>query len=99
MSKSTQHFMNETENLFNVLATLHSVKISVTHVSHDERLITIEEPSNEQLKALNFSVCGRDDINDIRYVFMNKIKVVWKAKPVIKTLTKAKRRGFLWLSK
>lgn len=99
MSKSTQHFMNETENLFNVLAKLNSVKISVIHVSHDERLLTIEEPSNKQIKALNFSVCGRDDTNDTRYIFMGKIKVVWKAQPVIKTLTKMKRRGFLWLSK
>ncbi len=99
MSKSTQHFMNETENLFNVLAKLNSVKISVICVSHDERIITIEEPSNEQLRALKYGVVSRDDANNAHFIMMSKIKIVWKVMPVVKTLTKRQKRGFLWLAK
>lgn len=98
MSKATQHFLNETENLFNTLNKLNEVKISVIDVSLHSHTIIIERPKNNQITDLGYGVVMRDDIRNELFVSMNKFKIVWDKPAEVKTVKtlkpKRKRWGF-----
>lgn len=99
MSKATQHFLIETENLFNTLSKLNEVKISVIDVSLHSHTIIIERPENNQITDLGYGVVMRDDIRNELSISINKFKIVWDKPAEVKTIKtlreKRKRWGFL----
>lgn len=96
MSKSTQHFLNETKNLFSTLHRLQSAGISVIDVSLTNHEIKIERPTSEQMMQLRYGVAHRDDLRNELFISMNGFKITWKqSAPIREIKPKRKVWGFV----
>lgn len=96
MSKSTQHFLNETKNLFSTLHRLQLAGISVIDVSLKDHEIKIEQPTSKQMMQLRYGVAHRDDLRNELFISMNHFKIFWK-KPAEVRQIKSNRKLWGWV--